>query len=144
MATTNYGFATIDITRPVCPDAIDNLNQSLSQIDSKIKELDDQNLKKSIYTSAGDLIYGTGNGTYQKLSKGTEGQVLKQGADAPVWGDLPPAMILIGNTLPTADSTYRGKLFLLEGDTGVADILHVCIKDETDTFVWKAINFISA
>jgi hypothetical protein len=144
MATTNYSFQTIDETKPVYPNGIDDLNLSLSQIDNKIKELDDQNIKKSTVTTKGDLIVGTGNATVTRLGIGTEGQVLKSDATGtPVWGDLPPVMILSGDVLPVADETYRGKLFLLEGDTEVADVLHICIKDDTDSYVWKALSFIN-
>lgn len=41
-------------------------------------------------TSAGDLIYGTGSGTFSRLGVGSAGQVLKvnSGATAPEWGTI--------------------------------------------------------
>ncbi|MFF0822032.1 hypothetical protein ACFYUR_16815 [Micromonospora haikouensis] len=41
--------------------------------------------------------------------------------------------------LPTASSTYRGRMFRLEGATGVADATYVCQKNASDAYVWTAI-----
>jgi hypothetical protein len=40
------------------------------------------------------------------------------------------------STLPTPDSTYRGKIIRIEGGTGVADKLCVCLKKSDDSYGW--------
>lgn len=64
-------------------------------------------------TTAGDVIYGTGSGTFSRLGIGTAGQVLKvnTGATAPEWGAAggTSGMTLIQNTTLTstaADFTF--------------------------------------
>jgi hypothetical protein len=42
-------------------------------------------------------------------------------------------------SLPTASATYRGKIIRIEGATGVADGLYICLKSSTDTYSWKPI-----
>lgn len=42
-------------------------------------------------------------------------------------------------TLPTASATNRGQMFRIEGATGVADKLYVCMKSATDTYSWVQI-----
>lgn len=42
-------------------------------------------------------------------------------------------------TLPTCDSTTRGTTMVTHGTTGVADILHMCMKSAADSYSWKAI-----
>lgn len=37
---------------------------------------------------------------------------------------------------PTCDLQHRGTFWNIEGGTGVADILQICQKDATDTYVW--------
>lgn len=48
-------------------------------------------------------------------------------------GDLLPT----GDTLPTASETYRGKVFIEFGGSGVADICYVCLKQADGTYEWK-------
>ena len=153
MATTNYNFTTVNASEPVHPNAIDNMNASLGQIDGKIKELDLQNFKKSLLTAIGDLVYASAVGVPARLGIGTENQILQVGVDGvPIWGNLPEPpeipeipeqMVLTGIELPVADVTYRGKLFTLFGDTEVSDIPYVCIKDETDEYVWKELSLVA-
>lgn len=40
---------------------------------------------------------------------------------------------------PAAAEAYRGHTWLTRGATSVADVLEVCMKDATDTYVWKDI-----
>lgn len=47
------------------------------------------------------------------------------------------SLISSGTVLPTPSVSYRGSSFTLEGASGVADIVYVCVKDATDTYVWK-------
>lgn len=44
------------------------------------------------------------------------------------------------DSLPTASSALRGRMFLVRGGAGVADTLKVCIKDSTDTYVFKTVT----
>jgi len=39
-------------------------------------------------------------------------------------------------SLPTADSSYRGKIIRVEGGAGVADKLYVCMKSASDAYSW--------
>jgi len=41
--------------------------------------------------------------------------------------------------LPTADSSYRGKMIRVEGGAGVADKLYMCMKSAADTYSWVQI-----
>lgn len=47
---------------------------------------------------------------------------------------------IAGGSRPTAGVAHRGKLHLIQGGAGVADILSICIKDNTDTYVWKVVT----
>lgn len=40
-------------------------------------------------------------------------------------------------SLPTADSSYRGKIIRVEGGTDVADAVYICIKNASNTYEWK-------
>lgn len=42
-------------------------------------------------------------------------------------------------TLPEPSEYYRGKIYVLRGDTGVADVSYICMKNATDTYEWVAI-----
>lgn len=57
---------------------------------------------KSTVTTAGDLIYGTGNAAVSRLGLGSAGQVLTAGASAPTWAAAPGAAL----SVPLA--TYTG------------------------------------
>jgi hypothetical protein len=48
---------------------------------------------KSVITTAGDLIYGTGSAAVARLGIGASTQVLKGGASAPAWGSVALAEI---------------------------------------------------
>jgi hypothetical protein len=41
-----------------------------------------------------------------------------------------------GGTLPEAQQQYRGRLFTLEGDVGVADKIYICLKQADDSYMW--------
>ena len=57
---------------------------------------------KSTVTTAGDLIYGTGNAAVSRLGLGSAGQVLTAGASAPTWAAAP------GTALSVPLATYFG------------------------------------
>lgn len=42
-------------------------------------------------------------------------------------------------SLPTADSSLRGKMMLLKGGVGVADGLRICRKNAADAYEWFTI-----
>jgi hypothetical protein len=41
-----------------------------------------------------------------------------------------------GTALPTASAVYRGQYYLLQGATGIADKLYVCVKLSNNTYDW--------
>lgn len=43
------------------------------------------------------------------------------------------------DTLPTANENYRGKIYVLCGSAGVADVSYICMKNAADTYEWVAI-----
>ncbi|MFH1714573.1 MAG: hypothetical protein ABH857_00035 [Elusimicrobiota bacterium] len=45
-----------------------------------------------------------------------------------------------GTALPSASVNYRGTLYLLQGGTGVTDKLYLCMKTDTDTYVWVLVS----
>lgn len=47
---------------------------------------------------------------------------------------------LHSDTLPVASESYRGKFYLLEGDTDVADILYVCTKKADNSYDWLVVG----
>lgn len=49
-----------------------------------------------------------------------------------------PTLDLSTTALPTCDSTTRGQMRIVEGASGAADVLHVCLKSAADTYSWKA------
>jgi hypothetical protein len=46
------------------------------------------------------------------------------------------SVIESGFVLPTVDSSYRGKFFLVKGSPGVPDTLYFCAKDYLDAYKW--------
>lgn len=53
-------------------------------------------------------------------------------------GQVVPAEFGVA-VLPTARKELRGRMFLLEGASGVADIAYVCYKKADDTYDWADI-----
>lgn len=51
----------------------------------------------------------------------------------------PTQPILKVTTLPTASAAFRGKTVRVDGSTGVADSLYMCMKSATDTYSWKPV-----
>lgn len=43
-------------------------------------------------------------------------------------------------SLPAAASNKRGVMFRVEGATGVADGIYICVKQENDTYAWKQVT----
>lgn len=41
---------------------------------------------------------------------------------------------------PTANVDFRGALFLDAGDTGVADRVRICLKNDSDAYAWETIG----
>jgi hypothetical protein len=50
------------------------------------------------------------------------------------------AKLTSGASLPTASSSYRGQFYVVQGATGVADTLYVCLKQSNNTYQWIALN----
>jgi len=42
-------------------------------------------------------------------------------------------------SVPPASESYRGHYWLVEGGAGVADVLLVCVKDESDFYSWVTV-----
>ena len=57
-------------------------------------------------------------------------------AGAALRGSLP--CIPLRTALPTASKEYEGCLTWLQGATGVASVVYVCLKSAADTYSWKA------
>jgi hypothetical protein len=69
----------------------------------------DAQVKKSEYTAKGDILIGTGNGTYEKLPIGSNGQVLMVDSSTPTgYKTSAVSGLSVGNadTLDGHDSTY--------------------------------------
>ena len=45
-----------------------------------------------------------------------------------------------GAALPDAAESYRGQFFTVEGGEGVADKIYVCVKDDSDNYVWREVS----
>lgn len=43
---------------------------------------------------------------------------------------------------PTASADIRGKLILIKGGAGVADVLKVCVKNAADAYVFKTVTIV--
>jgi hypothetical protein len=52
-------------------------------------------------------------------------------------GEIPRVVAV--TALPTASVERRLQLLVLDGGTGVADIVYVCIKNASDTYEWLAL-----
>jgi hypothetical protein len=44
-----------------------------------------------------------------------------------------------GAALPTASVDNRGQIYTVFGDTGIADVSYICLKDASDTYNWIAL-----
>lgn len=64
---------------------------------------------KSVVTTAGDLVYATGNAAVTRLALGAAGNVLKGGASAPSWGKVGAAEITAGSITRTELATVTRK-----------------------------------
>lgn len=56
--------------------------------------------------------------------------------------ELNPILIIMVDaigSLPTASVSYRGRLAVVKGGTGVTDTLYVCLKAVADTYDWISI-----
>jgi hypothetical protein len=53
---------------------------------------------------------------------------------------IPVQMVLSGSALPTANATYRGKIFTVLGGTDIADKHYICGKNADNTYSWKPIT----
>jgi hypothetical protein len=140
--STNYSFYKPEAgDNP--PQAIVGIAGGIEKIDGEIKKVNDV-LPKAILTTKGDIMYASDNNVPARLAKGTQGLILKQGAEVPEWGSLTANDIGAlkkdsGADLPTADEAHRGQFFTKTGATTVADELYVCLKNATDAYEWKKI-----
>jgi len=57
---------------------------------------------ESLLTTQGDIAYATADSTWQRLAKGTEGQILRQGATIPGWASAVATQEIFSPALPTA------------------------------------------
>lgn len=45
-------------------------------------------------------------------------------------------MVKRGTSLPAADASLRGELFVVEGGSGVPDKVYICLKNSSDSYEW--------
>ena len=50
------------------------------------------------------------------------------------------ARVNTNTTQPGCDSGHRGTIWVVQGGSGVADVPQICIKDASDTYVWKSVT----
>lgn len=50
---------------------------------------------------------------------------------------LAPTIPFIASALPSASQANRGQAYLIQGGTGIADKLHICIKNASEGYEWK-------
>lgn len=67
---------------------------------------------------------------------------LAAAADADLWAGatmLRGALPQFPNVaaLPTASVNYRGKVALVLGAAGAADVIYLCMKDAADAYAWE-------
>ncbi|MGC5328355.1 hypothetical protein [Brevibacillus sp. SYSU BS000544] len=55
-------------------------------------------------------------------------------------GDYLPGRSLSVEVLPTADASQRGRIVIVTGGTGVADVIYVCVKTSSDSYIWKQVT----
>jgi hypothetical protein len=53
-------------------------------------------------------------------------------------------IVQVVTELPTPTEGLRGRLVLLNGGTGVSDMLYICIKNDVDAYVWFDLTNISS
>jgi hypothetical protein len=80
--------------------------------------------------TAGHFLKATGEEAYafgpHGLTAGDVGALAKQS----------------GGSLPAAAESNRGQFFTVEGSTGVADQVYVCVKNDSDNYVWKEVDLL--
>jgi hypothetical protein len=77
---------------------------------NQVYELADAAIPKSSFTASGQLLYGTGTGTYFTRSIGTTGQVLTVSGGLPVWADVAPGGLSGYTNSATPFNTALGSL----------------------------------
>jgi hypothetical protein len=80
-------------------------------------------------TTAGDLIKGTGSGTFDRLGIGSTGQVLTVAAGAPSWAAAPQSL---GNFSLISSASLSGATTTISGITGMNQ-LYVLINNASTT-----------
>jgi hypothetical protein len=56
------------------------------------------------------------------------------------FGDLLCVIVAPGQSLPTAGPIYRGVYGLVQGGTGVLDVLYICVKNALNTYEWDIVG----
>lgn len=117
-------------------------NKNFGTGEGTVCEGNDSRLSDNRDPNAHDLIDTTGH----TVSGLTTGHFLKAtGEDTYAFGphgltagDV-GALAKQSGSLPAATEGNRGQFFTVEGGTGVADQVYVCIKDDNDDYVWQQI-----
>lgn len=102
------------------------------------------------HSGSAPTVHNLVDTTNHPVSGLTAGHFLKAtGADAYSFGqhgltagDVGALVKQSGGSLPAATEGNRGQFFTVEGSTGTADQVYVCIKDDNDDYVWKEIGLL--
>lgn len=81
----------------------------------------------------GDMVRRSVAGGWEVFSVGSAGQrlVIDESSGLPAWQSI------VVSALPTASATYQGKILVVAGATGVADVAYICLKSSANTYSWK-------
>ena len=92
------------------------------------------------------LTWGSSASTYLpkvlSLSRASDGVLQVGDGAANSNGAFKAGDVSIGGSgaLPTASATYRGRIWVVQGASGVADQAYVCMKKSDDTYAWQQIT----
>lgn len=109
---TLAGF-TADATVTGAVAETDNLGIALNKLANMIStgladaktQADADYVAKSTFTAEGDILVGTGAGTFEALAKGTANQVLKTTAEGIKWADEQTSTVVVANSADSVENT---------------------------------------
>ena len=127
--TTNYGWTTPDNTALV-KDGASAIRTLGSSIDTTLKAQIDAQIPKSTITTKGDLIVGTGSGTFVRQGIGANGTVLV--ADSAEADGLKWAVPSSGSRTLLSTTTLSGASTTISSISGSYNSLYVVVYGVTN------------